>query len=228
MLALAAKRLGPLKDEVVFVGGATIELYISDCPVDAVRPTDDVDCVANVVSRMDYYKLEERLRALGFRHPLGERAPICRWEYRGLLIDVMPIEGTVLGFSNQWYREGFDRAIPARIPGGPEIRIFPLPYLIASKIEAFMGRGKEDFIASSDMEDIVTLVDGAADFKAEVARAPENVRKHLKEQFQRFLRDIRFLDALQGHLPPPATPVAGPDRAERARAILEDLCGKAA
>ncbi len=228
MLALAAKGLGPLKNEVVFVGGATIELYLGGRPVEAARPTDDVDCVADVVSRMDYYKLEERLRGLGFRHPLGERVPICRWEYHGLPIDVMPIEGKVLGFSNRWYREGFERAVPARIPGGPEIKIFPLPYLIASKIEAFLDRGREDFLGSPDMEDIVTLIDGAADFKGALARAPENVRKYLKEQFRRFLRDSRFLDCLQGHLPPPATPTAGPDRAERAQAILKSLRGKPA
>lgn len=34
--------LGPLKDQVVFVGGATVAFYV-DRMAEEVRPTDDVD-----------------------------------------------------------------------------------------------------------------------------------------------------------------------------------------
>jgi BMFP domain-containing protein YqiC len=219
MLALVARGLGPLKDEVVFVGGATIELYLDGPPALPVRATDDVDCVVAIATRTDYHKLEERLRALKFKHPLATKALICRWEYQEILVDVMPIEGGVLGFTNRWYPEGFAHSRTARLPNGQEIKIFSLPYLIASKIEAFKDRGHDDFIASSDMEDIVTILDGAEDFSAQIAGAPRSVRTYLQKEFQELLKDEAFQDGLVGNLPP----AAGTGRAARARSILEAI-----
>lgn len=219
MLALAAKGLGPLKDEVVFVGGATIELYLAGQAALPVRATDDVDCVVEVASRSEFHKLEERLRRLGFRHPQVPKAPICRWEYKGIQVDVMPIEGAVLGFTNRWYPEGFEKRESAALPDGQRIWIFPLPYLVASKLEAFKGRGHDDFMASSDIEDIATIIDGAANFQERIAVAPKSVKAYLRDEFRRLLADERFLDGLEGHLPP----AAGPGRVARARAMLESV-----
>lgn len=219
MLSLAARGLGPLKDEVVFVGGATVELYLAGQSALRVRATDDVDCVVEVAARSGYHRLEEKLRGLGFRNSKEAGAPICRWEYGGILVDVMPLDGSVLGFSNRWYPEGFERAGTAKLPGGQEIRIFTLPYFVASKLEAFKGRGRGDFMGSSDMEDIVTLIDGAEGFGEEVEQAPASVKRYLRDSFRELLTDGRFLDGLQGHLPP----AAGPGRVARARAVLEAL-----
>src|SRR4028119_950961 len=33
-------------------------------------------------------------------------APLCRWQYEGISIDVMPCDESVLGFSNRWYKPG--------------------------------------------------------------------------------------------------------------------------
>ena len=218
MLALAARGLGPLKDEVVFVGGATIELYLAQEAAPKVRATDDVDCVVEVATRNEFHDLEEKLRALGFKHPAG-KAPICRWEYKTILVDVMPSDGAILGFKNRWYPAGIENAIATRISDGLDIKIFSLPYLVASKIEAFKGRGRGDFIASTDMEDVIALADGVPDFAAQIGKAAKDVRSYLQDYFRQFLADERFLDALQGHL----TPAAGPGRAARARAVLSSL-----
>lgn len=34
------------------------------------------------------------------------------------------------------------------------------PYFCATKLEAFGGRGKNDYLASHDLEDLITVVDG--------------------------------------------------------------------
>lgn len=201
MLALAARGLGALKDDAVFVGGATIELYLAGQAGLKIRPTDDVDCVVEVVSRVEYHKIEEQLRELGFSHPLDGKAPICRWQYKGIQVDVMPIEGKILGFSNRWYPDGFEKSIIAKLPDGQEIRIFALPYLIASKIEAFRNRGKGDYLGSTDLEDIVALLDGVPDFLDQIQRAPEDVRACLRENFRELIQDERFVDSLEGHFP---------------------------
>lgn len=222
MLSLAARGLGALKDEVVFVGGSTIELYLAGRPALKVRPTDDVDCVVGVVSRVEYHKIEERLRGLGFSHPMDERAPICRWRYQGILMDVMPIDGNILGFTNRWYPEGFAKAVSTRLPDGQDVRIFDLPYFVASKIEAFKDRGKNDFAGSADLEDIVVLIDGASDFQEQILRAPDSVRDYLQESFKALVGDESFLDYLEGHLPP----VGRLERVARARKILQTLAAE--
>lgn len=218
MLMATAKGLGPLKDAVVFVGGATIELYLSH-PILRVRPTDDVDCVVEVLSLIDYQKIEEQLRGLGFTHHMGPDVPICRWEYQGILVDIMPVEGKILGFTNRWYSEGFQKAVGATLPDGQGIRIFDLPYFVASKIEAFKGRGKGDFAASTDLEDIITVLDGVPDFQARIQQAPEGVRTFLQDSFAEFRGDERFLDHLEGHLPP----IGRRERVARALAIIGAL-----
>lgn len=201
MLSLAARGFGPIKDEVVFVGGATIELYLTGQPALKIRPTDDVDCVVEVASKVEYYKLEEKLRDRGFVHMAGEGIPVCRWRFEGVLVDVMPAEGGVLGFTNRWYPGGFESAVAARLPDGQDIRIFDLPHLVASKIEAFKGRGNGDFLGSSDMEDLVAVIDGVSDFQEKILAATAEVLDFLRESFADLIRDERFRESLEGHLP---------------------------
>lgn len=50
MLLRAAEALRPLLDELVFVGGTVAELLVTDRTAPRVRPTDDVDAVAEVAS----------------------------------------------------------------------------------------------------------------------------------------------------------------------------------
>src|SRR5581483_3106262 len=104
MLELAAAILGPLTDEMVFVGGATIHLWIVDEAAPTVRATDDVDVICDVASYAGYQILAERLRKRGLREAMDEPV-ICRWRDpdSGLAIDVMPVAEDVLGFSNPWY-----------------------------------------------------------------------------------------------------------------------------
>ncbi len=220
MLAHIAKGLGPLKDKVVFVGGSTVSLYLTDPGAATVRPTEDVDCVIQVLSRGQYYKLETELERLGFRHVTEKDAPICRWSYKGLTADIMPTEGTVLNFKNSWYPDGYEHAITVGLPSGEQVRIFSLPYFLASKIEAFADRGHGDFLTSPDMEDIITVLDGSGTIVDELSTAPAKVKKHLAAKFREFLQDDRFSESLEGNLRSPAGTAA---RVERIKKILAAL-----
>jgi hypothetical protein len=220
MLAQIAKGLGPLKDKVVFVGGSTVSLYLTDPGAATVRPTEDVDCVIQVLTRGQYYKLEQELERLGFRHVTEKDAPICRWSYRGLTADIMPTEGSVLNFKNSWYPDGHEHAITVKLPGGEQVRIFSRPYFLASKIEAFADRGHGDFLTSPDMEDIITVLDGSETVAEEISAAPAKVKKYLTGKFSEFLRDERFTESLEGNLRSPAGTAA---RVERIKNILTSM-----
>ena len=220
MLAHIAKGLGPLKDKVVFVGGSTVSLYLTAPGAATVRPTEDVDCVIQVLSRGQYYKLEAELERLGFRHVTEKDAPICRWSYKGLTADIMPTEGSVLNFKNSWYPDGYEFAITVKLPSGEQVRIFSLPYFLASKIEAFADRGHGDFLTSPDMEDIITVLDGSETVAEEISAAPAKVKKHLAKKFREFLQDDRFTESLEGNL---CSPAGTSGRVERIKKILVAL-----
>jgi hypothetical protein len=51
LLEAASAALDDLLPEVVFVGGATVELWITDPGAPPARPTKDVDVVVEVASR---------------------------------------------------------------------------------------------------------------------------------------------------------------------------------
>jgi hypothetical protein len=68
----------PLLGELVFVGGSTTALLITDKAAAEVRPSYDVDAIAEINSYAAYAEFSERLRKRGFTEDAGEGAPICR------------------------------------------------------------------------------------------------------------------------------------------------------
>ncbi len=132
-------------------------------------------------------------------------------------MDVMPTLPDVLGFSNRWYGEAFSEASWVRIPEGLTIRLVLPPHFLAIKIEAFRGRGRGDFLASHDLEDIVAVLDGRRQIVEEVARANAPLRRFLGEAFGSFLQHPRFVEAVSGHLPP------DPSSQARATIVLERI-----
>lgn len=77
--------------------------------------------------------------------------PICRKIYKGVTVDVMPTDESILGFTNKWYTDGITKPEMAVLPSGRKISILSFPYFIASKIEAYKHRGNDDYIFSHDI-----------------------------------------------------------------------------
>lgn len=202
MIRHVAARLGHLRERVVFLGGAATALLITDEAAPDVRVTVDVDVIVEIASRGDYYRLAESLRAAGFSEDTREGAPVCRWLVEGIAVDVMPTDAEILGFSNQWYQQALENSVVQQVSGDMAIRLVTAPYFLATKIDAFQNRGADDYIASHDMEDIITLLDGRPEIVEEVRNAPEDVKAFLSRKFGEFLNNRSFLDALPGHLLP--------------------------
>ena len=202
MLEEVAAGLGALKDDVVFVGGATTILYFDDPTRPSSTPSDDVDFVVEVASRLEYEKLEKALDKKGFHPPLGEEnPPICRKEYKGILVDVMPTDPAILGFSNRWYPEAIAAKVAVKLPKGTEIFIFSLPYFLATKLEAYASRGGGDLRWSQDIEDLMTVLSGRRSVVDEVASAPSEVKNAIKIHFGVLTQEPDlFAEAAEGFL----------------------------
>lgn len=202
ILMLAIDQLGELADEMVFVGGCATGLLITDLAAPPVRVTRDVDAIVQVASRADYYQLAERLRDHGFKEDTSKDAPICRWEAKNTLLDVMPAYTQILGFGNKWYRPAMENAEIIQLSSGRQIRMVSAPYFLITKLEAFEGRGGGDYQMSHDVEDIIAVLDGRAEIINEIRQTDPVLLSELSKRFTALLEENRFVNAISGHLPP--------------------------
>jgi predicted nucleotidyltransferase len=214
---LIAQALGELREKVVFVGGCAVGLLLTDPAAAPPRVTYDVDLIAEVAPLSAYHRLEREFSRLGFQRDVSPDAPICRWRYQRLEVDLMPTDPGVLGFSNRWYPHAVAGAQRVELPSGTDIRLISAPAFMATKFEAFADRGQNDLLGSHDAEDIINLVDGRPELVAEVDAAPEDLRHHLAERCGAWLAQPDFKDTLIGMIVPDES------LAERVQTVLQRL-----
>lgn len=209
MIKQVAGRLGPLRSKVVFLGGSATGFHITDKAAPEIRATKDVDIIVEVASIVEYHRLEKTLIDLGFFQKIQDDDPICRWYINDFMVDVMPTEENILGFSNRWYLPAIKNSVKIKLKPDLEILIVTAPYFLGTKLDAFFGRGKGDYLVSHDMEDIINFINGRVEILEDVKNAEPNLKDFIIKSFQGFLTDESFLEALPGHLLP--------DRASQAR-----------
>jgi len=201
MLQIVAHGLGDLRDEMVFVGGAVAELYADDPASSDIRPTQDVDCTIELSSYREHTELERALRTKGFANDTSQGAPVCRWIYQDIKVDVMPTDVNILGFNNRWYHGGVEKKISKPLPDGTEIYVFPPEYYLASKLEAHNNRGGTDLRQSHDFEDIIYILDNCISILDEVRDADEDVKSYLKNECRSLLENDGLSEGIEAALP---------------------------
>ena len=214
---LIAQALGDLREKVVFVGGCAVGMLLTDPAAAAPRVTYDVDLIAEVAPLSAYHRLEGEFSRLGFQRDMSPDAPICRWRYQRLEVDLMPTDPSVLGFSNRWYPLAVAGAKRVALPSGTAIRLISAPAFMATKFEAFADRGQSDLLGSHDAEDIINLIDGRPELVADVEAAPDDLRRYLAQRCGAWLTQPDFADTLIGMIVPDES------LGERVQAVLHRL-----
>lgn len=115
-------------------------------------------------------------------------------------VDFMQYDEEILGFSNRWYAKGIETAVETSLDENITIRHLTPPMFIATKLEAYRGRGGGDLIGSRDAEDILLLVDGRQELVDEVAAADADIRSYIAGEFKRRLSDRDFDHFLEGNI----------------------------
>lgn len=116
-----------------------------------------------------------------------------------MVVDLMPLSGDILGFTNIWYAEGFKRAIEFNIDSNSKVKVFPSPYFIASKLEAFKNRGGGDGRISSDFEDIIFVLENRNSIWIELKESDKLVKDYLQKEFSRFFENPYFEEWIDVH-----------------------------
>ncbi len=213
MFVSVVRGLGPLAEEVVFVGGSAVGLLLDDPGASQNRLTNDVDCLIETVTRQQFYAFDTKLKSRGFSpDPQG---PICRYRYQGLMLDVVPVDEKVLGFANRWGAAAVEASQRIVIARDLVVRSVTAPYLLATKLEAYADRGAGDPYTSHDIEDVVIVLDGRMGVVTEVLAAQEDVRSFIAGHLR--LLNKEGVDLISAHMDP------APDSRTRIFSVLEKL-----
>ena len=80
------------------------------------------------------------------------------------------------------------------------IRLLSPPLFIATKLEAYLGRGDDDPLGSHDLEDILNLVDGRKELLSEIENTDEDIRTYIAEQIAALMAHEYFDYAVQSNV----------------------------
>ncbi|MCB9995154.1 MAG: hypothetical protein H6869_01800 [Rhodospirillales bacterium] len=201
MLETVAEALGSdLRERLVFVGGCTTALFITDeITLEDVRATDDVDLIVDLAGYTEYAALQAKLREKGFTNS-PEDEVICRMRLGDLKVDFMPDNADILGFSNRWYARGIETAVTHTLTDELNIKCLTPEIFVATKLEAYLGRGEGDLLMSRDLEDILLVVDGREVLAAEIQAANDDIRNFIAEQFKAIQENYDFENFLAGNI----------------------------
>lgn len=199
MIKTVALALGDdLLREVAFVGGCTTGLLVTDeFTKEGIRFTDDVDLIINVVGYTGWAAFQDQLKSKGFSVSLEDEV-ICRMRLGELKVDFMPDDEAILGFSNRWYSSALDKAQDYKLSDDLVIRLLTPPYFIATKLEAYKGRGNDDPLYSHDMEDIINIVDGRPELINEIKTSGQAICDYIAEEISEILNHDSIDYAIQG------------------------------
>jgi hypothetical protein len=101
-----ANALDNLNDQVIYVGGAVVSLYINDSLAEDVRPTKDIYISLAIATIGELENLRQQLSKKGFvQNP--EEKEMCRFEYTGIKVDVMSTKAVGWAPANPWFEPGF-------------------------------------------------------------------------------------------------------------------------
>lgn len=202
-IQLTAVEMGEIVSEVVFLGGCVAGLLVDQVARTSARATEDVDVIVDIANLSTYYKFGERLKQKGFQQKAADdEGPICRWykHVNGgrLMLDVMPTDQNILGFSNPWYPMAVLKNEPLELPNGTVINVIrPLTFL-ATKFAAWNSRGAGD-IYHKDIEDVVYILENRPQIVTDyLDEMDQGLRSYLKAELSSLLQNANFIDRLSG------------------------------
>ena len=189
-----AKALGDLNNQVIYVGGATVCLYINDPAADDVRPTKDVDISLKIASVAHLEDIREELSKRGFKQT-ADLDVICRFKFDDILVDVMATKPVGWAPANPWFEGGFNNLEHVDFDG-IIIQIMPLTYFLASKFTAHLNRGGSDPRLSHDFEDITYILDNRTDWHELVKNERGEAKMFLLKQLKAIKQSPKLQEAI--------------------------------
>lgn len=197
MMSRVALALGDdIIKKVAFVGGCTTALHVTDSfTKEHIRFTEDVDLIIDVATYGDWQELLSSLQSKGF-HLSMEDEVFCRLRLGELIVDFMP-DTDVFGFTNRWYKDALQAAQPYQLSDTIQIMLIQPVYFVATKLEAYKGRGNNDPLGSRDAEDIINIFDGRPEIVDEILQSSDDLKEYISLEMDQLTQHDDFNYAVQ-------------------------------
>lgn len=201
-LQKVADGLEELNEKVVYVGGTLPGLYSTDSAAPEPRATMDVDCIVRYGNHAEKELFEKWLRLKHFSEDQSDDAVICRWNYDGEIVDIMPTDERYFSFTNRWYETGIETKERFVLPNGRVINILSVVAFVATKLEALQSRGGDDLRGEKDFEDIVYVLNCCADFPQRLKdEQDETLKSFVSQQLSDLLTRTNIQEEIECSLP---------------------------
>ncbi len=194
-----------LLEEITICGGLAPALYNLPSIIE-LRTTTDIDVIftiddspENPSPYIQHQHFVDQFLEIGFT---AADPPICRYKHREnpeVLVDICTTLDTPIGPANTWYAKGVENRI---LSDALPLFVIPPIYFVATKFEAWKGRGKGDLWESKDLEDIITIFVGLPFLFEEIQDGKEQVHQFLRDELHSLLNFAGDQAAMviEGHL----------------------------
>lgn len=115
----------------------------------------------------------------------------------GLIVDFMPDDEAILGYSNRWYAQALKEAESVELKGNIIIKVVPSILFVATKLEAYKGSGNNDPLHSRDVEDILSVIDGRAELVSGFHLVNTELKIYIKYELNKLYKHADFDYAVQ-------------------------------
>jgi len=214
-LERAAAALDVVELPMVFVGGATMPLYVEGDVGEVLRETRDIDVMVEAASYTEFAALEGRLRVAGFRQDMAEKGPRCRWFKGDEQYDIVDVRTDYPG--DRWARPTGAGIEHRALPSGRTIPVLSPGRFLAAKIAALSDRGGAHWYESSDFEDIVLLLESHPQLQPWLANTPTDAVVAVATWAAKASRRDGIREEIE------ATVTRGPGIDQRAEAVFDRL-----
>lgn len=211
----AAAALDVVDLPLVFVGGATMPLYVDGIVGEALRETKDVDVMVEAASYTEFAALEGRLRAAGFRQDIAGKGPRCRWFNGEDQYDIVDVRTDHP--KDRWARPTGAGIEQRALPSGRTIPVLSPGRFLAAKIAALSDRGGARWYDSPDFEDIVLLLESHPQLLPWLDATPPDAVHAVASWAEAASRRPGIREEIE------ATVTRGPGMDERVEAVVDRL-----
>jgi len=199
-----AQAVQPLGFSFVFTGACVLPFLVEPEFVPGLRTTEDVDLIVQILARTQMAAVEGKLRTAGFRNDYwSDDAHRCKWAYHDIKVDVLSDRGhDKNSCPSEWFEYAAATAIDLELAPQVFIKHITATAFLATKLDAFSDRGKNDQYGSRDWGDIITLLDGRTTLSAEVIASPPVVRDFIASTIRELILGKHLEESVPFHLAP--------------------------
>ena len=135
----------------------------------------------------------------GFSECTDEGAPLCRRGFANIRVDIVATADTGIGPTNRWYKQAALEATLHEV--APDLKVLAITpiYFVATKLEAFRGRGGGDYQASHDLEDTLLVLAGLPLLREQLGTETMAVAAAVRAELIALRASEAFIDAVAGH-----------------------------